>query len=91
MITAVNTNGRAPCSQGSSASPSRLLFYSVFFWLDPDRCRMGLQRAPSAAACAAATVDDPMCTDLDLCLVEPIPEVEIDGNHRAEMLYGCPS
>jgi hypothetical protein len=66
------------------------LLYQAFQGLDSYACRMGLQRAPSSAACAAATVDDPMCTDADVCLVEPIPEIELGDFQRAEILAALP-
>jgi hypothetical protein len=71
-------------------STVRSLLTDVFVWLGPGKCRLGLQRAPSITACAAATVDDPMCTDADVCLVEPVPEFELDGTNRAEILAALP-
>jgi hypothetical protein len=47
--------------------------------------RLGLQRAPSIDACPNATVDAPNCTDADVCLVEPTPEVAL-GDGQGELI-----
>jgi hypothetical protein len=50
----------------------------------------GLQRAPSVDACPAATVDEPNCTDADVCLVGATPEIEIGELHGEPILASLP-
>lgn len=71
-------------------STARALLEQLVVDLGPYPSRMGLQRAPSSAACAAATIDDPMCTDADVCLVDPTPEIEIGDSHGDEILAALP-
>jgi hypothetical protein len=48
--------------------------------------RLGLQRIPSSDACPGATVDAPNCTDADVCLVEPTPEIPLLGELQGELI-----
>jgi hypothetical protein len=68
---------------------ARALLDQVVPALD-DRGWFGLQRAPSIEACPAATVNDPSCTDADVCLVDPTPEIELGEQHGESILAALP-
>jgi hypothetical protein len=68
---------------------ARGLLDQVIPALDDD-IYFGLQRAPSVDACPAATVDDPNCTDADVCLVGATPEIEIGELHGEPILASLP-
>jgi hypothetical protein len=55
-----------------------------------DRMWFGLQRAPSVDACPAATLEAANCTDADVCLVSPTPEIELGEQHGAQILVSLP-